>query len=288
MIVYLNGEYLPKEQARIPVDERGFVFGDGVYELTRGIRGKLAEEAGHWARLERGMSELRIGGPEHVDREVFRTIGERLLKDNGLAGGDAMVYHQVTRGVAPRNHLFPAADVPPTVYGYAVPFSSPVETRRGGARAITLPDIRWHRCDLKTVNLLPNVMAKQKAKEAGAFEAIFLRNGVVTEGSSTNVFGVRDGLLVTHPKSNYILPGIARDVVIRLARDLGHAVEEMPFFEDDLAELDEIFLTGTTTEVQPIVELDGRPVGDGEAGPIALALLEALYQHLGLGALAAV
>lgn len=287
MLVYLNGRYVPKEEAMIPVDDRGFVFGDGVYELTRAVRGKLLNEAGHWARLARGMRELRIGGPEHLDQGRLREISEHLLRENGLSDGDATVYAQVTRGVAVRAHLFPS-DTAPTVYVSATPFSSPVELRRTGVPAVTVPDIRWARCDLKTVNLLPNVVAKQQAKEAGGWEAVLVRDGAVTEGASTNVFGVIDGEIRTYPKCNYILPGVTRDVVIGLARELGYPVNEMPIFATDLPHIEELFLTGTTTEVQPITQLDGRPVGDGRPGPIALALLDALYQYLGLAAPAAV
>ena len=287
MLVYLNGKYIPKEEALVPVDDRGFLFGDGVYELTRAIRGKLANEEGHWLRLERGMRELRIGGPEVLSRDGLREISERLLVENGLADGDAAVYAQLTRGVAPRLHVFPE-NTPPTVFISAAPFSSPLELRRKGTAAITLPDIRWARCDLKTINLLPNVVAKQRAKEAGAFEAILVRDGAITEGASTNVFGVIDGELRTYPKCNYILPGVTRDVLIELARQLDFPINETPIFADEVDRLEELFLSGTTTEVQPIITLDGKPVGDGRPGPISMALLDALYQHLGVGATAGV
>jgi D-alanine transaminase len=281
MIVYLNGEYIQKEHALIPVDDRGFVFGDGVYELTRAIRGKLINEVGHWKRLERGMRELAIGGPEHLDQDRVREISERLLRENGLDDGDAAIYAQVTRGSAPRAHVFPE-NTPPTIYLSASAFKSPVELRRSGTRAITSPDIRWARCDLKTVNLLPNVVAKQRAKEAGAFEAVFVRDSAITEGASTNVFGVLDGEIRTYPKCNYILPGVTRDVVIQIAQELGHTVNEMPIFAHEIPRLEELFLSGTVTEIQPIVELDGRPVGSGKPGPVSLSLLDALYQYLGL------
>lgn len=287
MRVYLNGQYIDKADAKVSVDDRGFVFGDGVYELTRAVRGKLVSEEGHWARLARGMRELRIGGPEHLTQGGLREISERLIEENGLGDGDAFVYVQVTRGVAPRAHLFPE-NASPTVYVSVSPFSSPVELRRGGVAAVTLPDIRWARCDLKTVNLLPNVVAKQQAKDLGGWEAVLIRDGAITEGSSTNVFGVIDGEIRTYPKCNYILPGVTRDVVIGLARELGHTVNESPIFASEIDRLEELFLTGTTTEVQPITKLDGRPVGDGRPGAIALSLLDALYQHLGVNELSAI
>jgi D-alanine transaminase len=287
MLVYLNGRYIPKEEAVIPVDDRGFLFGDGVYELTRALRGKLLVEDGHWARLDRGMRELRIGGPEDLTKDSLREISERLLAENGLDGGDATVYAQLTRGVAPRLHVFPE-NTRPTVYVATSPFSSPLDLRRNGVPAITVPDIRWSRCDLKTVSLLPNVLAKQRAKEAGAWEAVLVRDAAITEGSSTNVFGVIDGEIRTYPKSNYILPGVTRDVVIGLARELDLPVSEMPIFVDEIPRLDELFLSGTTTEIQPIIQLDGKPVGNGRPGPIALALFDALQQFLGVGAYAGV
>jgi D-alanine transaminase len=283
MLVYLNGRYIQKEEAVIAVDDRGFVFGDGVYELTRALRGKLLSEDAHWERLARGMRVLQVGGPEHMNKELLREISERLLSENGLADGDATVYAQVTRGVAPRAHIFPQGTAP-TVYVAAAPFSTPNELRQSGVRAITLPDIRWARCDLKTVSLLPNVLAKQRAHELGAFEAVLVRDGAITEGSSTNVFGVIDGVIRTYPKSNYILPGVMRDVVIGLAREMGLPLDESPIFASEIDRLDELFLSGTTTEVQAIVELDGKLVGDGRAGPITLKLLDAVYQHLGIGA----
>ena len=282
MLVYLNGRYIPKSEATISVDDRGFLFGDGVYELTRALGGRLVKEEEHWARLARGMREMRIGGTDHLDRDRLREISERLLRENGFTN-DAMVYAQVTRGAAVRAHVFPD-DTPPTVYVAASPFTAPAELRRNGVRAITVPDIRWSRCDLKTVNLLPNVVAKQRAKEAGAWEAVLVRESAVTEGASTNVFGVLDGEIRTYPKCNYVLPGVTRDVVIGLARELGYEVNESPLFVEELPGLEELFLTGTTTEIQSIVELDGRPVGDGAPGPIARALLEALYDHIGVPA----
>lgn len=283
MQVYLNGSYLPREEAVVPVGDRAFVFGDGVYEVTRAVRGRLFAEEGHWARLERGLATLRIDAGAYIDPARLRDISERLLAENGLADADATVYLQITRGAAVRTHWFPPAGTAPTVFASTSPFEIPWEQREKGARAITHPDIRWSRCDLKTVNLLPNVMAKQRAHEEGAFEALLIRNGTVTEGSASNAFAVIDGVIRTHPRSNFILPGITRDVVLDLARDLGFRVDETPFFVEDLPHLEELFFTGTTTDVQPIVDLDGRPVADGRPGPIADALGRALVERLGMG-----
>lgn len=281
MLVYLNGEYLPREDARISVEDRGFVFGDGIYEVTRAVRGQLFAEDRHWARLERGLREIGIDF-RPLSREQVREISERLLRENGLTEGEATVYLQVTRGAAPRTHWHPPAGTAATVYLSAAPFTVPAELRENGADAITFPDIRWARCDLKTVNLLPAVMVKQRAREAGAFDAVLIRDGMVTEGGATNVFAMLDGELRTYPKSNYILHGITRDVVIELAGELGIRVNETPVFATDLERVEEIFFTGTTTDVQPAVRLDGRPVGEGRVGPVARALQEALARRMGL------
>lgn len=286
MLVYLDGQFLPKEQAKVSVDDRGFLFGDGVYEVTRAVGGKLFEEEGHWARLQNGLRELELDA-SHVDRGRIREIYEHLLRENGLAepDSDATVYLQITRGCAPRSHAFPVPPCTPTIYAFASPFRIPTDLRRSGVDAITLPDIRWARCDIKTINLLPNVVAKQRAVAAGAWESVMLRDGAVTEGAATNVFGVLDGELRTYPKSNYILPGITRDVVLGLARELGIRYREHPIFAHELGRLEELFLTGTTTDVQAITRLDGRPVGDGTVGPITSRLLEALMERMGTSAL---
>lgn len=281
MVVYLNGEFLPREEAKISVEDRGFIFGDGIYEVTRAVRGQLFEEEGHWKRLERGLREIGIS-TESLSREEIRGISERLLRDNGLTEGEATVYLQVSRGAAPRTHWFPPAGTRPTVYLAASPFATPVGLRENGASAITFPDFRWARCDLKTVNLLPAVMVKQRAREAGAFDAVLIRDGVITEGGATNVFGVLNGELRTYPKSNYILPGITRDVVIELAQELGIPFSETPIFAADIGRLEELFFTGTTTDVQPVVRLDDRPVGDGRVGPIGRSLQEGLARRMGL------
>lgn len=281
MQVYLNGKYIPKAEATIPVDDRGFLFSDGVYELTRALRGRLVCGDRHWARLNRGLTELRIEG-SGLTEQTLEQIATRLLTENGLIDGDAAVYVQVTRGAAsPRLHVYPA-DTPPTVYVATTPFASSAQLQRNGVAAITLPDNRWARCDMKTISLLPNTMARQRAKEAGAMEAIFVRDGVVTEGAATNVFAVIDGEIRTHPISNYILPGVMRSVVLETAAELGYRVNLMPIFEQELERVEELFLTGTTIETLPVVRLDDRPVGEGRPGPIAAALLEATAQRLGL------
>lgn len=286
MLVYLDGTFLPKDQARVSVDDRGFLFGDGVYEVTRAIDGRLFQEEAHWDRLQYGMRETGIVA-DRLGPERIREISARLLAGNDLMQGDATVYLQVTRGVAPRSHPFPAAGTEPTLYAFAAPFAIPHELRRQGVRAISYPDLRWSRCDIKTVNLLPNVLAKQRAVEAGAWEAVLIRDGAITEGSSTNVFAVVDGVLRSYPRSNYILSGITRAVILELAAELKLPFDERPILVDEIGRLEELFLTGTTTDVQGVVELDGRTVGEGVPGPITKELSARLLQRMGHASLVA-
>ncbi|HZS57850.1 MAG TPA: aminotransferase class IV [Gemmatimonadaceae bacterium] len=279
-IVYLNGAFVDRADAKVSVDDRGFVFGDGVYEVTRSFDGVLLEVDRHLRRLERSLAGLDLA---YASAELT-SISLRLLRDNGLARGEATVYWQITRGAAsPRTHWFPPVGTPVTVYAAASPFTALHDKRATGVGTILLPDQRWARCDLKTVNLLPNVIAKQKAVAAGVHEALLMRDGVIMEGAATNFFGVIDGVIRTHPKSNYILPGITREVVLECADELGMAVREEPMFVDDLPKLSESFLTGTTNDVMPVVAIDGRAVGDGKPGPVAGRLYSALIARWRMG-----
>lgn len=273
-IVYLDGRYLPSGEAAISVDDRGFLFGDGVYEVTRFVNGRPLEPDRHRRRMERGLRELAIPLPA-TGLEELDHVAMRLVRENGLGAGNAMVYVQVTRGAAfPRTHQFPTTPTAPTVYlsASAIPFKD--ELRARGVSAITVPDIRWARCDLKTVNLLPNALARQKAAAVGAYEGIFVRDGVLLEGSQTNVFAVIDGELRTAPRTNYILPGVTREVVLELALGAGMHVREYPIQLDELASATELFLTSTTSDVMPVVRLDGDTMGAGEPGPVARRLQE--------------
>lgn len=277
MLVYLNGELIPKAEARVSVDDRGFLFADGVYEVARVYDGRTFLLEPHLARMADGLRALEIrfdGLPE------LAGITERLLDENDLRVGDAMVYIQVTRGAAPRAHRFPAPDTRPTVFAAAKPFKAhPPAAYEEGAAAVTVPDTRWSRCDIKSVSLLPNVLANEQAHRAGAFEAIFVRDGIVLEGSHSNLMAVYGGEIVTYPATNYILPGITRQEVLRLAADLGIPAREGAIPVDRIYDADELFLTGTTTEVMPITRLDGRLVGDGRAGGVARRLQRA-YRDL--------
>jgi len=281
MLVYLNGRWVDDAEATISALDRGFIFGDGVYEVWRVVRGQMFEPARHQARLERGLRELRIARPVDGSLERLTAIGQRLLEENKLTEGDATLYVEITRGTAPRTHYFPPAGTAPTLLVMASAFA-PSDTRFTGTRVITQPDVRWLRCDLKTVQLLPNVLARQAATEAGASEAIFVRDGTITEGTHTTVFAVIDGVLRTHPASSLVLPGVTRDVVIELAPDAGIAVKEQAIGVDELSRATELFLTGTTTDVTPVVAVDGRPIANGSPGLVARGLLDRLLERMGI------
>jgi D-alanine transaminase len=277
-VVYLNGQFLPSEQATLSIEDRGFIFGDGVYEVTRVVNGTLFESGRHLKRLARGLADLRLS-PEESLADI-EDISMRLIRENGITTGEGTVYLQVTRGAAPRTHHFPPAGTRCTVFLSARSFQVPHDKRATGVSVVTYPDTRWARCDIKTVNLIPAVMAKQHAVECGVFESIFVRDGAITEGSHTNFFGVIDGELRTYPASNYILGGVTRDVTIELAHELGIPFEARAFHVQDLPRLEECFLTGTTTDVMPVIQVDGRPVGDGRPGTITMRLYEAMARRL--------
>ena len=282
-IVYVNGKFLPRSEARVSVEDRGFVFGDGVYEVLRVINGRLFATRFHNQRLERSLEGVRIALQAGDSPASFVEIGKQLLKENNLLEGEATLYMQVTRGATTRAHNFPPPATAPTVYISVARFTPYADLAEAGASAITHPDLRWARCDLKTLNLLPNVLASQTAKERGAFEAMLIRDGVVTEGTRTNFFGVVDGSLRTHPSDNHILPGITRSVLRDLARELSIELDETPIKASEIPKLSELFLTGTTTDVMPIVKLDDKPVGKGRPGELTRKLQRVLAESLASG-----
>ncbi len=269
--VFLNGEFVEQEQAKVSVEDRGFQFGDGIYEVIRCYNGRMFSAAPHLTRLGESAGVLEIDLPFAVEK--FSEIGRTLLKENGVGGG--IYYLQVTRGVARRNHPFPKG-VPPTILAMAWETGGvPPELRRDGCAVITAPDMRWGRCDLKTLNLLPNVLAREKAHRAGAYEAIFVReSGLVSEASSDNVFAVFGGKLVTPPLEN-ILPGVTREIVMKIAAEDGISCAEELISIDALRSADEVIITGTVAEALAVVEIDGAPVAGGRPGPIARRLHEA-------------
>jgi D-alanine transaminase len=282
-LVYVNGKFLPRAEARVSVEDRGFVFGDGVYEVLRAINGRLFAAGFHNERLRRSLEGIRITLAGDDSPERFAEIGRELLRENGLLSGEATVYMQVTRGATTRAHAFPPAGTPSTIYISVARFAPYSEFAASGTSAISHPDLRWGRCDLKTLNLLPNVLASQTAKERGAFEAMLIRDGVVTEGAKTNFFGVVDGALRTHPCDAQILPGITRSVLRELASGLDIDLDERPIGVDEIPKLTELFLTGTTTDVMPIVKLDDKAVGKGKPGELTRRLQRVLADSLAAG-----
>jgi tripeptide aminopeptidase len=280
MIIYLNGTLVEKSKAHLSLDDRGFLFGEGAYEVTRAVHGLLFEPERHIARLERTLRGLEID-PDPLDLEELFAVSEQLIRDNGLAEDEAIVYLQVTRGASfPRAHVYPPPGTPPTVYIAASRFAPFHDLRARGIGIITLPDERWMRCDLKTTSLIPNTMAKQRAAASGAFEGVFVRDGIVTEGSHNNVFAVLDGEVRTHPLSPRILQGVTRDVVLELAAEAGHRIREDAVRREELDRADEVFITGTTADLLPVVQVDGRQVADGRPGPVARGLYEALAARM--------
>jgi D-alanine transaminase len=276
MIVYLNGAYVDAESATVSVNDRGFLFADGVYEVVRMYAGRPFAMAEHMRRMREGLDALQIDASA-VDE--IRGVSDRLIRENDLGSADATIYMQVTRGVAPRKHAFPKG-VAPTVLVIAKQLALHPETFfSDGVAAITTPDTRWARCDIKSIALLPNVMANNAAHENDAFEALFVKDGVVIEGSHSNVFGVLDGTLITYPSCNYILSGISRDIVLKLAGEMGIPVRLGALPYDRIHEAEEVFLTGTTTEVMPVTEVDGRTIGTGRPGPITMKIQKAFIQH---------
>ena len=265
------------------VEDRGFVFGDGVYEVIRVINGRLFATRFHNNRLERSLDGVRITLAGADSPASFVEIGKQLLRENDLTKGEATLYIQVTRGATTRVHNFPPPNIAPTIYISVARFTPYSEFAQSGASAISHVDLRWGRCDLKTLNLLPNVLAAQTAKERGAFEAMLIRDGVVTEGTRTNFFGVVNGALRTHPSDTHILPGITRSVLRDLARDLSIELDETPITLAEIPKLSELFLTGTTTDVMPVVKLDDRPVGKGQPGELTRRLQRVLADSLASG-----
>jgi D-alanine transaminase len=276
--VYLNGAFMPKAEAFISPDDRGFLLGDGVYEVTPFYKGVPFGLDRHMERLKNGLAWLRID----FDVDTLVDMHHEMIGRNGLEGSDrSMVYMQMTRGAAPRTHYFPEGEVTPTIYAFAKEWSRPAdEAWSRGFRAVTVPDRRWSRVDIKTICLLPNVMAFQAARDVGADDAILVRDGVAIEGAHQNFWAVFDGVAVTHPATGHVLPGITRAVVLEEARAAGIPVEERPIQVEDLAHADEVFFTGTTGEVRPVSEVDGHTVGNGGVGPVTRALSDAFLARV--------
>jgi D-alanine transaminase len=272
-IVYLNGEFLPIEKAFIPVLDRGFIFGDGVYEVIPVYSKHPFRMAEHLVRFERSHQSIRIPNPL-TDAEWTKLVNDLVARN---AGDDQSVYLQVTRGVAKRDHAFPK-DVKPTVFGMSSPLSTPArEAIENGVHAVTAVDYRWLKCDVKSTSLLGNCLLRQTAADAGALEVVMFRDGFLTEGSSSNVFVVKNGVILAPPKDNLVLPGITYDVVVELARANNVPIEVRPVREAEVRAADEIWVTSSTKEVLAVSTLDERAVGGGKPGPV-FRRMHKLYQ----------
>ena len=275
--VYLNGEYVPLEKATVPVEDRGFLFGDGIYEVIRYYGGRPFQLDAHLRRLRRSADAARL--PLAPAADDLPEICEHLLVENNLQ--DTNVYVECTRGAAhPRVHAFPAHPQPTLLVMPSPFYAIPPDARIHGVKTITAPDLRWGRCDIKSIMLLPNAMAKTQAHEAGAFEAILVRDGMVTEGSSCNIFAVLNGTVATHPTGPHILGGITREVVLGLAAELGLTTREAAFTVEQMYGAEEVFLTTTTAEVLPVTRVDERPIGRGEPGAVAARVYEAFRRRV--------
>jgi D-alanine transaminase len=276
-LAYVNGRYLPHDHAAVHIEDRGYQFADGVYEVTCIHHGRMIDNDGHMKRLARSLSELRLGWP--MSPRALEAVMNELIRKNRIR--DGIIYLQITRGVAPRDHAFPADAVPSLVL--TTRHLKPFDVRGAkGAKAITIPDIRWKRCDVKSVSLLPNCLGKQQAREAGAYEAIQVdEKGFVTEGTSTNAWIVTaEGELITRDSTSAILNGITRLAILKLARDAGVRFVERSFTEDEARNARELFVSSTTSFVKPIVALNEKPVGDGTIGPVTRRLMDLYAEHM--------
>ncbi|NYF25217.1 D-amino-acid transaminase [Sporosarcina sp. JAI121] len=272
MTVYFSdGQFTKREELTISIDDRGYYFGDGVYEVIKVYGGELYTAKEHIDRLFQSAAKIKMTIP-YADVQIME-IARELVKANNILTGH--IYLQITRGSAPRLHQFPDPSVQPVVTAYAVNNPRPLEGMENGVPVKSVEDVRWLRCDIKSLNLLGNVLAKQEAYEAGCVEALLHREGVVTEGSASNMFGIKNGTVYTHPATNLILNGITRQVVLGLCKDLCIPVVEQSFTLDEACEMDEFILTSTTSEVTPVISIDGRPIGSGVPGIITKKLQEA-------------
>jgi len=273
-LAFVNGEFLPIEKAMVPIEDRGYQFGDAVYEVVNSYKGKFFGLEEHLDRLERSLRELSY---PPVSRDHIKKIMGEILSRSGMER--ASVYLQISRGVAPRSHAFSGVNGVQVIMTVRPVREVSEELRRKGVQVVTAEDIRWGRCDIKTVQLLANCLAKQKAVEAGAYDAVFVTaEGVVRESTISNLFIVKDGVILTHPADHHILNGITRIMTIECCRELDLPLIEKAFTKSEMFVSDEVFLTGTTIEVMPVVTIDDQIIADGEPGPITKQLYEALHE----------
>jgi D-alanine transaminase len=274
---FLNGKFIPKNEIRISPDDRGFLFAEGIYEVVRWYEGFFYDMTSHMARLKRSLREVRISW---ADEDSFPDIARQLITINKLNDIQALVYLQVTRGVANRSHSYPNPPVDPTVYAFATDFTPENNGMDGGVGIMLREDIRWSRCDIKSVALLPNTICYQEALDKGFFECAFIRNGNITECSHSNIFFVLHGVLYTHPECGYVLSGVTRKNVLRIANQSGMAVKVEPVTEKMLEMVQEVFITNTSGEITPVVTINENTVGNGQPGPITRILKERFNEEL--------
>jgi D-alanine transaminase len=279
-IAYVNGRYRPLQSAAVAVEDRGYQFADGVYEVIKVLRGRPCDLERHLDRLARSLAALEIAPP--MTRRALVSVLHETLRRNQL--GDALLYLQITRGAAPRNHLFPKRARPSLVVTVRRPAFPGAREREEGVGVITLPDLRWGRCDIKSISLLPNVLARQSAAAAGCREAWLVdRGGMVTEGSASNAYIVDGaGRLITHPLNERILGGVTRSVILELARQDGLEVVERPFSLDEAHGAREAALSSTSSWLLPVTAIDGRPVSNGMPGHVVRRLIDLYRGHLGV------
>jgi D-alanine transaminase len=274
LIILHNQEFIDRKEAKTDIEDRAYTFGDGVYEVIRIYNGKYFMLEEHLNRLQFSVNEIFISydiNQENLMENLFQLLDKNKIEDGA-------VYVQVSRGIAPRKHPFPS-NTKPELYAFPISVQRPLEEQQHGVKTILLPDLRWLRCDIKSLNLLYNVMAKQKANENGSYEAILYRNeNHITEGSSSNFFGVRDGKVITHPANNYILNGITRLAVKKVCEQLDIPFEEKVFGIPDLETLDEAFISSTTAEIVSVIQIDEKKIGNGQVGPIVKQLQEGFLQ----------
>ena len=275
--VYLNGQFLPKDEAMISPEDRGFLLGDSIYEVIRWYGGYFFDLSGHAARLRRSLHETRIVWD---DDSKFEEIAEELIQQNGLGTECAIVYFQVTRGVAPRTHAFPETPVKPTVYGFSRRQSINTLIAEKGVGIWLTPDPRWNRCDIKTTALIANILPYQEAHDRGYAEVCFVRNGFVTEGAHSNIFFVRDDKLFTHPENNDILSGITRKNIISVAATNGIPVIEEAVAADMIPYMNEAFISNTTGEIVPVTGISEQVIGEGAPGSLTRRLQMLLREFI--------
>lgn len=275
-LTYFNGEMVESGAKVVSLDDRGYCFGDGVYEVVRVYNGRAFAFSYHQDRLYRSMREMDI--PVRMPPDELQELHEIMIEQSEIT--DGYIYLQITRGVTPRHHAFERSKLEPQMYMFIKPITTDLGALQQGVKAITLPDERWARVDIKTLNLIPNILAQTKAEKKGAYTAILVRDGIVTEGATSNVLVMKDGVCYTHPANHHILKGITRQLVVtRVAPTAGITIIEREFDEAFLKEADEIFFTDTIGGIIPITTLNREPVGDGKPGKAAKVLAEQL-QHL--------